>query len=171
MSYVLSAGPPASHVEQVVALLEAGVLQVVGPATRFGVDRGNRCFTVESPVVSGSHRNAAIMLDARIPTTELQRDTAPLVRQLLAEGRIREYINTGPNGDETFPTGGLAVTPSPSRIIDAAGRPDPDLYAIGVATDHTRWFTQVGTGRPGQNSPFSRDADDIAVDVLNSVPR
>jgi hypothetical protein len=171
MSYVLSAGPPVSHIEQMVALLEAGTLHITGPATRFSVDKENRCFTVESPVVPGSRRTAAIMLDARMPTTELHRDTAPLVRQLLAEGRIREFVNIGPNPGETFCTGGLLVTPSPSRIIDAADRPDPDLYAIGVATDHTRWFTQVGTGRPGQDSPFSRDADDIALDVLNSVPR
>jgi FAD-NAD(P)-binding len=166
MSFVLSAGPPAEQVEQVVALMAAGVLEVVGPHARFSADRAGRCFAVESPVVPNSRRVAHVLLDARVPTTDLRRDRAPLVRQLLAEGVISEYVNVGPGDQAPFATGGLAVTPTPSRVLDAAGQPDRDVYAIGVATEHTRWFTQVGTGRPGRDSPFCRDADGIARDVL-----
>lgn len=171
MSFVLSAGPPAVHVEQVIALLAAGVLDVIGPATRYSADRADRCFTVESPAVAGSRRPAQAMIDARVPTTDLRRDTGPLVCQLLAESVITEYVNTGPGDHNAFHTGGLAITPTPSRVLDAAGRPDPDLYAIGVATEHIRWFTQVGTGRPGRDSPFCRDADGIARDVLATLDR
>jgi hypothetical protein len=170
MSFVLSAGPPPSHVEQVVALLAAGVLEVVGPAARFSADHAGRCFAVESPAVRGSRRQTQVLLDARVPSSDLRRDASPLIRQLLADGLISEFVNTGP-GHPPFPTGGLAVTPTPSRLLDAAGRPDPDLYAIGVATEHTRWFTQVGTGRPGRDSPFCRDADGIARDVLAALDR
>jgi hypothetical protein len=165
MSFVLSAGPPPSQVEQVVALLAAGVLEVVGPAARFSADPKDGHFAVQSPVVTGSRRPAEVVINARVPTTDLRRDTAPLVRQLLADRLISEYVNTGP-GEGPFPTGGLAVTPPPSRVLNAAGRAEPDIYAIGVATEHTRWFTQVGTGRPGRDSPFCRDADAIALDVL-----
>ena len=166
MSFVLSAGPPAEQVEQVMALLAAGILEVVGPRAQFSPDRAGRCFVVASPAVPGSRRVAQVLLDARVPTTDLRRDRSPLVRQLLAEGMIREYVNVGPGDQAPFATGGLAVTPTPSRVLDAAGQPDRDVYAIGVATEHTRWFTQVGTGRPGRDSPFSRDADGIALDVL-----
>lgn len=169
MSYVLSAGPPPGHVEQVLALLAAGTLEVVGPAARFLPDRPGRCFTVESPAVTGSRRRAQVLLDARVSTTDVRRDVSPLVRQLLADGLVSEYVNSGPAGHDPFPTSGLAVTRTPSRVLDAAGRPDPDVYAIGVATEHTRWFTQVGTGRPGRDSPFCRDADAIALDVLATV--
>jgi methylaspartate mutase epsilon subunit len=129
------------------------------------------CFTVESPAVTGSRHPAETMLDARVPTTNLRRDRSPLVRQLLSEGVITEYVNAGPDGQQPFPTGGLAVTPTPCRVLDAKGRPDPDLYALGVATEHTRWFTQVGTGRPGHDSPFRREADAIARDVLADIHR
>jgi hypothetical protein len=166
MSFVLSAGPPAEQVEQLVALLAAGVLEVVGPRARFSADRAGRCFAVESPVVPGSRRAARVLLDARVPTTDVRRDRAPLVRQLLADGLISEYVNDGTEEQAPFATGGLAVTPAPSRVVPAGGEPDRDVYAIGVATEHTRWFTQVGTGRPGRDSPFRRDADDIAQDVL-----
>ena len=51
-------------------------------------------------------------------------------------------------------------------MIDPAGQPAQDIYAIGVVTHNTRWFTQVGTGRPGQDSPLCRDADAIALALL-----
>ncbi|MEV6611762.1 hypothetical protein [Kutzneria sp. NPDC051319] len=51
-------------------------------------------------------------------------------------------------------------------MVDARGVPDRDIHAMGVVTQITRWFTQVGTGRPGQDSPFRRDADAIAGAVL-----
>ena len=51
-------------------------------------------------------------------------------------------------------------------MIDPAGRQAKDIYAIGVVTQNTRWFTQVGTGRPGQDSPLCRDADAIALALL-----
>jgi hypothetical protein len=154
-----------------VALLTAGVLDIAGPAARFSADQSTGCFTVESPAVTGSRHPAETMLDARVPTTNLRRDRSPLVRQLLSEGVITEYVNAGPDGQQPFPTGGLAVTPTPCRVLDAKGRPDPDLYALGVATEHTRWFTQVGTGRPGHDSPFRREADAIARDVLADIHR
>jgi hypothetical protein len=159
MSFVLSAGPPVEQVEQLVALLAAGVLEVVGPDARFWADRESGCFAVESPAVPGSRRSAHVLLDARVPTTDLMRDRSPLVRQLRAEGMLSEYVNVGPGDRIPFHTGGLAVTPTPPRVVHATGHPDPDVYAIGVATEHTRWFTQVGTGRPGRDSPFCRDAD------------
>ena len=144
------------------------MLEVVGPEARFSADQAGRCFAVESPAVRGSHRQTQVLLDARVPSRDLRSDASPLIRQLLADRVISELVNSGP-GHHPFPTGGLAVTPTPSRLLDAAGRPDPGLYAIGVATEYTRWFTQVGTGRPGRDSPFCRDADGIARDVLAAL--
>jgi methylaspartate mutase epsilon subunit len=81
-------------------------------------------------------------------------------------GLISEYVTTDPVTGQRYCTGGLAITGAPYRIIDAAGRPAQDIYAIGVVTQNTRWFTQVGTGRPGQDSPLCRDADAIALALL-----
>jgi len=169
MSYVLSAGPPASHVEQLVALLAAGLVEIVGPATEFHIDREAGCFTIGSPTLHGSTRQARVLVEARVPTTDIRRDRAPLVRQMLADGLVTEFVNIGPAGSDPFPTGGLAVTPAPSRVLGADGRPSPDIYALGVAIEHTRWFTQVGTGRPQRDSPLCRDADAIARDILTAL--
>jgi hypothetical protein len=170
VSYVLSAGPPVEHVEQLVALMEAGMVEIVGPAARFTADDAAAdaagCYAVESPRVGGSRRHAQVFVDARVPQSDISRDASPLVRQMLADGIISEYVNVDPATGERFATGGLAVTRAPFRVVDATGTPDPRVYAIGVAADRTRWFTQVGTGRPGKESPFCRDADAIAADIL-----
>jgi hypothetical protein len=165
-SFILSAGPPDTHVEQLAALIEVGVVEVAGPAARFGFD--GQDFTVCSPHVEKSLRTADFLIEARIPVTDIRRSTAPLTRQLLADGVISEFVNTDPVTGSSFATGGMAVTPAPCRVVDARGTVDRDIYAIGVATEHTRWFTQVGTGRPGKDSPFCREADAIAGDIVRS---
>ncbi|MCK2215474.1 FAD/NAD(P)-binding protein [Actinomadura sp. ATCC 31491] len=163
-SFVLSAGPPAEHVEQLAALLEAGIVRPVGPAAVAAPGPGG--FVVHSPQVAGSRRVTTALLEARSPARDLARDASPLVRQLLADGMISEFVNVDPASGERFHAGGLAVTRAPYRVLDALGRPDPDIHALGVATNHTRWFTEVGTARPGQDSPFSGDADAVAAALL-----
>jgi hypothetical protein len=164
-SFVLSAGPPAAHVEQLAALLDAGIVRPVGPGATVTPDAGG--FAVSSPQVGGSRRVAVALVDAMAPARDLVRDTSPLLRQLLADGMISEFVNVDAATGTRFATGGLAVTRSPYRVVDALGRADPDIHALGVATGHTRWFTEVGTGRPGQDSPFCCDADAVAAALLH----
>ncbi|MGH9280552.1 MAG: hypothetical protein ACRD12_20970 [Acidimicrobiales bacterium] len=166
LSYVLSAGPPDEHVAQLVALIEAGIVRIVGPSARF--ERVGFSWVVTSPAVAASASRAGVLIEARVPPTDISSSLSPLFRQLLADGMISEYVNLDSTTGEHFATGGLAVTRAPFRVVDGRGRADPDMYAIGVAADRTRWFTQVGTGRPGQDSPFCRDADAIAADILGS---
>lgn len=166
MSFLLSAGPPASQVEQLAALLEAGIVEVAGPSARFGTRDRPGSFVVHSPRVRGSRRPARVLLEARAPGTDLPRDTNPLLRSMRRNGLISEYVTTDPVTGERHRTGGLAVTGAPYQVIDPAGRQAKDIYAIGLVTQNTRWFTQVGTGRPGQDSPLCRDADAIALALL-----
>ncbi|MER6995708.1 FAD/NAD(P)-binding protein [Streptomyces sp. NPDC000410] len=165
---LLSAGPPMSRVEQLRALITQGVVEVAGPGTRFEADERARAFRVSSPQVAGSGRLVHTLIDARIPTPDLSRDTSPLTSRLVEEGMVREYVIEGPVGSRHV-TGGLEVTPSPFHVVDAEGEPQRDLYAIGIPTEHTRWFTQVGSSRPGVNTLFYRDADAIAADALRPV--
>lgn len=166
MSFLLSAGPPVAHVEQLAALIAAGVLDVVGPDARFEADTESGLFAVESPAVAGSRRLADVLLDARAAGADLRRDRNPLLRQLLADSMISEHVNVDPLTGRRFASGGLAITRSPFHVVDARGVADRDIHALGVVAQNTRWFTQVGTGRPGQDSPFHRDADAIAGAVL-----
>ncbi|NJQ01630.1 FAD/NAD(P)-binding protein [Streptomyces zingiberis] len=167
---LLSAGPPMYRVEQLRALIRQGLVEVAGPGTRFGADERAGAFVVDSPRVAGSRRYVRTLIDARIPTPDLHRDTSPLIRQLRAEGIVRTFAVQGPAG-RRFVTGGMEVTPAPFHVVDAEGTAQPDLYALGIPTEHTRWFTQVGSSRPGLATLFYRDADAIAADALRPLER
>ncbi|MFD0356981.1 FAD-binding protein, partial [Streptomyces sp. NPDC127110] len=164
---LLSAGPPAGRVRQLAALVRQGIVEIAGPGTVFAADERRGRFAVSSPDVPGSTRYVDVLVDARIPSPALHRDTSPLTRRLLAEGLVREYTATGPDGSR-FPTGGLDVTPDSFHVVDAVGEPLPGVLALGIPTEHTRWFTQVGSGRPGVDTLFHRDADTVARGLLDA---
>ncbi|MER7043395.1 FAD/NAD(P)-binding protein [Streptomyces jumonjinensis] len=165
LNSLLSAGPPAERVEQLHALIRQGLVEIAGPETVFAPDPAGGGFLVSSPRVRGSARTVAVLVDARIPTPDLRRDTAPLIRGLLRDGLIREFVTVGTDG-ERHRTGGLDVTPGSGQVVDAHGEPLPGVHALGIPTEHTRWFTQVGSGRPGAETGFHRDADRVAAALL-----
>ncbi|MFI2209829.1 FAD/NAD(P)-binding protein [Streptomyces sp. NPDC020141] len=167
---LLSAGPPAERVEQLRALIREGLVEVVGPQAAFRADEASGLFAVSSPRVRGSVRTAAVLVEARVPAPDLRRDTSPLTRWLLAQGLIREFVTVSPDG-ERHPTGGLDVTDGCGRVLNGRGEPAAGLYALGIPTEHTRWFTQVGSGRPGAPTRFHREADAVAAAMLADRPQ
>ncbi|MFJ9823835.1 FAD/NAD(P)-binding protein [Streptomyces sp. NPDC101160] len=158
---MVSTGPPLARSEQFLALLAAGVLEPVGPGARFGTDPVEGRFTVESAQVENSWTALDVLLDARQPTTDVTADRDPLIRGMVADGMIRPFTNTA-DGTGEFMTGGIDCTDSPFHVVGADGAPDTSVHVIGIPSEHTRWFTQVGSGRPGTWGSFTRDADAIA---------
>ncbi|MDT9701049.1 FAD/NAD(P)-binding protein [Streptomyces sp. P17] len=163
----LSIGPPARRVEEMIALIEAGVLRVVGPGLRVAVD-GTGC-TAGSPLVPGSEVRVTALVEARLPAITLRRTEDPLLRHLLATGQCTTYrIRTRSGG--TYESDGLAVTGRPFRLVDAAGRPHPRRFAFGVPTESVHWVTAAGI-RPGVNSVTLTDSDAIARAALACAGR
>ncbi|MGW1564511.1 FAD/NAD(P)-binding protein [Streptomyces sp. NPDC002144] len=167
---MVSAGPPAVRVSQAIALIEAGVLTVVGPSLRIGTNEDTGRFTLQSPQVAGSYQETEILIDARIPRADARIDASPLMRQLIDDGLASMHVNINARDGARFATGALAVTEKPYRLVDATGRPSRGLYALGIPTEDLRWFTQIGNGRPGPMVGFHTDADAIAADVLGHKP-
>jgi methylaspartate mutase epsilon subunit len=157
----LSAGPPMIRLAQTRALLDAGVLVLAGPDARF--ETGPDGFVVRSPQVTGSARIVQVLLDARMPVPHLDRDTSELSRQLRARGVLTTWTNE--SGPRPTRTGGVAVTRAPFHPIGENGI-DPALHVLGIPTEHVRWFTQVGSGRPRVWTGFTADADAVAADLL-----
>ncbi|AZZ48109.1 hypothetical protein C5C31_01805 [Rathayibacter rathayi] len=160
----LAAGPPVHRVRQVLALIEARSLTIVGPDVRVGVSEDSPGFLMDSPHVGSTPSRVSVLIDARIPTPDVSSDTSRLTRSLLSRGMITSFIN--PAGPDSFDTGGVAVTRSPYHPIGLTGEADRGLYVLGIPTEHTRWFMQAGSSRPGFWTDFVRDADAIAADVL-----
>ncbi|WP_371539948.1 FAD/NAD(P)-binding protein [Streptomyces sp. NBC_01023] len=160
----LFTGPPLERTAQFLALIDAGVLDVVGPDVVHGCDTEQDRFFLESPAVGDSRRHCDVLIDSRIPSAGLIRNTDPLMRQLADERMAVGFVHD--DADEMFETGALHITPAERRVITADGRPHRAVYALGIPTEGVCWFTQIGNGRPGVHTSFSRDADVIALSVL-----
>lgn len=163
-SSFLAAGPPRFRLHQAAALIKAGLLHIVGPDVRIDCADSAARYVLSSPKVGASAVQVTTLIDARIPTTNIALDRSPLVRQLLHKGLWTSFVN--PHGDHVFDTGGVAVTSSPYHPLGAGHAPNRGLYVLGIPTEHTRWFMQAGSSRPGFWTDFVVDADAIARDAL-----
>ncbi|KQX12899.1 hypothetical protein ASC82_15250 [Streptomyces sp. Root431] len=174
LAAMVSTGPPPVRSEQFLALLAAGILEPVGPGARFEADPVEGRFAVESEQVENSWVPLDVVVDARQPSTDLAADRDPLIRGLMVDGRIRTFTNAPAaaeggersEGAEVFATGGLDCTESPFHPVRADGSVDTSTHVLGIPSEHTRWFTQVGSGRPGPWGSFTKDADAIAAALL-----
>ncbi len=101
-----------------------------------------------------------MLVEARLPETSLSTTADPLMQNLLHHGRGAPFRILDPVEGETVEFGGLAVTPSPFRIVDAQGRPHDRRFAFGVPTESVHCVSAAGA-RPGVNSVTLADADAI----------
>jgi uncharacterized NAD(P)/FAD-binding protein YdhS len=164
----VSIGPPARRIAELTALMEAGVVRVLGPGMRVRASPERRAFVVDSPRVTGSETEVTALVDARLPETDVRRTTDPLLRGLLTRGECRVY-DIPSSGGAAHTSGGLAVTPRPYRLVDASGVAHPHRFAFGVPTESVHWGTAASV-RPGVDSVILGDADAIARACLGLVP-
>ncbi|WP_405986225.1 FAD/NAD(P)-binding protein [Streptomyces sp. NBC_00872] len=157
----LSIGPPRRRIEEMAALVEAGVLDVIGPRTTVRTMDG--AFVAESPEVPGSAVLATTLVEARLPEPDLRRSCDPLLSRLLKTGQCRPHRVGG------YETGGLDVTRRPYHLIDRQGEFHPRRFALGVPTEGVHWVTAAGA-RPGVDSVMLSDTDAVARATLRTPP-
>lgn len=156
----LSIGPPRRRIEEMTALIEAGVLDVVGP--RMTVETADHGFVARSPDIAGSEVTVTALIEARLPEPDLRRTSDELLARLLRTGQCRPHTVDG------YETGGLDVTRRPYRLTDGEGRPHPGRFAFGVPTEGVHWVTAAGA-RPGVDSVTLADADAVARAALRAA--
>ncbi|BBC36798.1 uncharacterized protein SGFS_080920 [Streptomyces graminofaciens] len=162
----LSIGPPRSRIEEMSALIEAGVLTVLGP--RLEVRPEDGAWRAHSPDVPGSAVRVTTVIEARLPEPDLRRTADELLARLLKTGQCRPHRITEPEGDDSYETGGLDVTPRPYHLIDRKGVAHTQRFAFGVPTEGVHWVTAAGA-RPGVDSVTLSDADAVARAVLRAA--
>lgn len=146
----LSIGPPLQRIEQMIALMEAGVLELLGPRPEVRAVAGG--WLVRSPAIPGDAVRVTTLIEARLPEPNLARTADGLLSHLLRTNQCRAHTLDG------YDTGGLDVTESPYHIIDAWGRPHARRFAVGVPTEGVHWVTAAGI-RPGVDSVTLQDND------------
>jgi uncharacterized NAD(P)/FAD-binding protein YdhS len=156
----LSIGPPRRRIEELVALIEAGVLEVLGPRLRVTQEDG--AWAAHSPDVPGSAVRVKTLIEARLPEPDLRHTADALLAGLLRSGRCRPHTVDG------YETGGLDVTSRPYRLMNRQGVAHTRLFAFGVPTEGVHWVTAAGA-RPGVDSVTLSDADAVARAVLRAT--
>ncbi|MFG2497285.1 FAD/NAD(P)-binding protein [Streptomyces sp. NPDC048441] len=157
----LSIGPPRRRIEEMTALIEAGVVEVLGPRldVRPAPDGG---YLAHSPDVPGSDVRVTTLIEARLPEPDVRRTADELLGRLLRTGQCRAHTVDG------HETGGVDVTPRPYHLIDRQGRVQTKRFAFGVPTEGVHWVTAAGA-RPGVDSVTLSDADAVARAVLRTA--
>jgi hypothetical protein len=158
-----SIGPPARRIEQLIALIEAGVVTMAGPGMTVETPPGAGRFLVHSALPAAGPVEATGLIEARLPEIDLRRSGNPLLRYLLTTGQCRPYRLRERAG--WYESGGLAVTGRPYRVVDWNGREHPTRFAFGIPTEGVHWVTAAGI-RPGVGSVTLEDSDAIARTAL-----
>lgn len=162
----LASGPPALRVEQLAALVRAGVVHFAGPDPRFRIEQG--MFTVSSPWVADEPWTARCVVEALAPANDVQASESLLLQNLFADGLARPRVMLASDGQPVV-TSGLDVSLPPYRPLDGAGVPVAGLYVLGLQLSSVQWGTAIAAEasskyRSGYRTV--RDADAIAEAIL-----
>jgi len=165
----LASGPPPQRIEQLAALVRAGIVRFVGPNPAFGFDPETGMFRAASPWVHGDSFTARYLVEAMMPANRVSTSLSPLMRQMLHEGVVRPATFMGADGIPVT-SSGLEVTRPPYRAVDSAGRGHGSLFVIGLQLASVQWGTAIAAQAGAALDAGSRtllDADEIAGAILD----
>lgn len=159
----LSLGPPWSRTEELVALLDAGIVDVAGPAFRvdFNLEQG---LFVGRSLMPGELYRGRTLIDAWLPHVDLSNSTNCVLADLRDKKKLTQF-SLPTARSEKYVTGGVSVTGRPFRAVHPDGTIHPKRYVFGVPTEGFNWITETGI-RPYVNSVTVGDSDAIARSVL-----
>lgn len=155
---LLTAGPPAHRIDELLALMDCGLVEVLPPSPE--VQDSPSGYLLSSAALPGTSWTAQHLIDARIPKTVLPEDQPGLLTTLIEREVARVWSATADG--VTYQPGGLEVEKASLAVVSSSGRPAGSLHALGIPTEGCRWFTQVGSGRPGPWGDFFHDASKVA---------
>lgn len=164
LGLALASGPPPERTAQLLALVRAGVVELLGEGLAVTVEGGR--FVARSQVLGREHR-ARAFVETRMSKGHVDVTDDPLLASLLGTGRARLHARTGSDGTVAR-TRTLDVTPEDFHLVDAAGRPDPQVLVLGIPANDVQPGSAIGA-TPGVPSPLISGADRAAAQVLALV--
>jgi len=158
----LEAGPPLARSQQLLALLDAGVVTLpLGPSPSVDARADGLRFT-STALVSPAELEVAAAVRGYLDMPSLVRTASPLLASLLERGRLQPLRY----GD--FAAGSVAIDED-FHPIDSSGGPGRSITVLGVLTEGSRYFTHY------LPSPKSRlravlDAEAVAEEIIGRAP-
>lgn len=163
----LGSGPPAFRGEQLLALVEAGIVRFVGPEMSVRVDRERSVFVAHSPRVDGSEHAASALVDAWMAGPEAAATTDPLLGSLVEQKLARVYRMPSIDGT-SYLTRSLDTDAESSRLVDSDGDSAAGLFLLGIPADEVRGGS-MHSPLPNTGSAFLVDSDITARAALRAA--
>ena len=146
-------GPPLRRNEELLALLDAGVIDIVsGPNSVVETDEADATYVLSTKFADGTERRpidalVVARLDAFFPET----DESLLIRNVLKRGLVRPYYNG------VFHPGGIEIDEA-GQPLNIAGEPARNIWALGYPVEGCHYYTHA-LPRPMLRSRQVLDAD------------
>jgi uncharacterized NAD(P)/FAD-binding protein YdhS len=130
----LVAGPPAVRSQQLLALMDAGVVRVpFGPGPRLTTSHARR--TIRSRELDTPYSSQVdLLIQGYLEDPTLHRSSSTLLTKLYRQGRLQQF-----KYGET-PVGSVALSED-FHPIDHSGQVQPRLWILGALTEGVRYFT------------------------------
>jgi len=164
LGLALASGPPPERTAQLLALVAAGVVELVGEGMAVTIEDGR--FVARSDVQGRAHR-ARAFAETRMSKGQVDTTEDPLLRRLLDTGRARLHTRRAADGTAVT-TRTLDVTTDRYLLLDAAGNADERVVVLGIPADDVQPGSAIGA-TPGVPSPLLAGADRAAAQVLELV--
>ncbi|KRN32196.1 FAD/NAD(P)-binding protein [Weissella halotolerans] len=157
----IAVGPPLLRMEQMSALMQAGILTITGPQVQASIGRENN-FMIED--IYHHQWFAPNLIEARLPGQGLSQTKDELLVQLQAAS----LINPATVKTAGYPSLSLNAAFNDRTTLQAlttSGRPVPALYVWGIPTEGWNWFT-TSAPRPDADDKALNDAEHIAHNIF-----
>lgn len=156
-------GPSSQRNEQLLALIDAGVLGVVpGPHPAVRIDEERSQFALHTRMANSTQVTYLdALVCARLDRFSPETDDAEFMRNLLKRGTVRPYYNG------TFHPGGIDIDAA-SHPVSRAGRIFPNLWAIGCLVEGPHYATHA-LPRPHTHARPVQDADRCVRELFGTI--
>ncbi|MGC0249913.1 FAD/NAD(P)-binding protein [Pseudactinotalea sp. Z1748] len=166
LGLTLASGPPPRRTAQLLALVRAGVVQLLGEG--LVIDPDDDGFRARTRVHPGGVV-ARALLETRMSRGQLPGTSDPLLSALMGSARARLHrVPDASSAGGWAATTSVDVTPEGFALIDAAGRADPDVLVLGIPAEAVQPGSAIGA-TPGVPSPLLAGADRVAARALERI--
>jgi len=158
----IAVGPPASRIAELLALVEAGVLDFgFGPGATCKVAEAGKRMRIASSKWPERGMEVDVLVHARISMHSPAEDASPLLLGLLDDGHVRLFHNGA------FHPGGIEVNRN-FNWVSEDGSAVENAWALGIPTEGVKFYTFV-VPRSGVNSTALVDAGRAVTKMLSMI--
>ncbi|UQS86286.1 FAD/NAD(P)-binding protein [Nicoliella spurrieriana] len=139
-SQFLSNGAPVLRFHQLIALMDAGIVTILGP--QMNVIGANHKFIAMSKYYPKEPVSADALIEARIPRLNFATTQSEIIRGLIDNHIVQPATFSDANGNP-IPLNAIKIDPDTDQVITDDGSVGSGLYVFSTLTEGVHWLTTV----------------------------